>query len=372
MVITMKNKPTRILHVLGSVNLGGAESRIMDLYRNLDREKIQFDFMVHSREKGFFEQEIISLGGKIYSVPRFRFFNILSYRSAWKHFFTEHSEFRAIHGHMTSTASVYLPIAKRAGIPVTIAHARSAGTDPGLKGLVTRFLRRNLAKKAGCCLACSQEAGISVFGRQAVQEGLVRILPNAIETDKYAWNPEIRERLREELGLEEAFVVGHVGRFHYAKNHEFLIRIFSEIKKKIPKAILLLLGEGSLMGQTKALVRELQIDGSVIFAGNQSPVSDYYQAMDYLVFPSRFEGMPGTVVEAQASGLRCLVSDGVTSEVKATELVTFFSLGKSAAEWAAYVEAHVGYTRGSRIGELIEKGFDVGDQIRLLEKIYGL
>ena len=148
-----------MLQVLGGTSLGGAESRVMDSYRHLDRSRIQFDFCVHSQEEGFFDKEIESLGGHIYRVPRFQVVNWLAYRNAWKDLFREHPGYVAVHGHMTSTASIYLPIAKAAGVPLTIAHARSAGVDPGLKGVMTRFLRRNLGKKADVCLTCSRLAG---------------------------------------------------------------------------------------------------------------------------------------------------------------------------------------------------------------------
>ena len=154
----------RVLHVLGNTNLGGAESRIMDLYRHTDRNRVQFDFLVHSNEEGFYEKEIRELGGRVFRVPRFRIYNYFSYRKALKEFFQKHHEFALVQGHMTSTAAIYLPIAKKAGVKKTAAHARSAGVDKGLKGTMTRFLRRNLADKADYLFTCSELAGISVYG----------------------------------------------------------------------------------------------------------------------------------------------------------------------------------------------------------------
>ena len=192
-------EPIRVLHVLGKLNMGGAESRIMDLYRHIDRDKIQFDFLVHYgvskaacggddstenllrlRPKEFFDDEITALGGRIYVLPRFDGRNLLRYRKAAGAFFAGHHEFAAVEGHMTSMASVYLPLAKAAGVPLTIAHARSAGVDPGLRGLATRWLRRPLPKRCDCMLACSRPAGISVFGEKACREGRVQFMPNAV------------------------------------------------------------------------------------------------------------------------------------------------------------------------------------------------
>ena len=189
-------EPIRVLHVLGGLSIGGAESRIMDLYRNMDRKKIQFDFLIHTTEKQHFEEEVTKLGGKIYRVPRFKVYNWFSYEKALKQFFSHHKEFRAVHGHMTSTASIYLPIAKKAGIPITIAHSRSAGVDGGIKGVVTKILRRSLKHKADYCLACSKEAGEAVFGKKWVEQGKVQVIPNAIETEKYVYDIKAREDMR--------------------------------------------------------------------------------------------------------------------------------------------------------------------------------
>ena len=159
-------EPIRILHVLGGLSLGGAESRIMDLYRQIDRQKIQFDFLVHSQAKEHFDEEIEAMGGRIYRVPRFRVYNWFSYKRALKRFFKAHHAFRAVHGHMTSTAAIYLPIAKKAGVPIAIGHARSAGVSGGVKGILTKWMRRPLKRRADYCLACSKEAGEAVYGKR--------------------------------------------------------------------------------------------------------------------------------------------------------------------------------------------------------------
>lgn len=370
-------QPVRILHILGNTQLGGAESRIMDLYRHMDRSVVQFDFVVHSKEEGYFNEEIRKLGGRIFCVPRFRVLNYFSYCRAWKKLLQEHrdadgrSEFHMIQGHMTSTAAIYLPIARKCGIETTIAHARSAGVDKGLKGILTRFLRRNLSKKADYLFTCSELAGISVFGKKAVEQGRTRFLPNAIDCQKFAPDPLVREKIRRELGIENCYVIGHVGRFHYAKNHEYLLRVFAElVKRKTRDYVLLLLGEGSGMEDIRILSRELGIGDKVYFLGNKSNVNDYYQAMDYFVYPSRFEGMPGTIVEAQTAGLRCLMSDTICKEVIATELVTTRSISEDPGLWADEIEQHLQYQRSSRVDEMKELGFDVHGQAVLMTDFY--
>lgn len=370
-------QPVRILHILGNTQLGGAESRIMDLYRHMDRSVVQFDFVVHSKEEGYFNEEIRKLGGRIFRVPRFRVLNYFSYCRAWKKLLQEHrdadgrSEFHMIQGHMTSTAAIYLPIARKCGIETTIAHARSAGVDKGLKGILTRFLRRNLSKKADYLFTCSELAGISVFGKKAVEQGRTRFLPNAIDCQKFAPDPLVREKIRRELGIENCYVIGHVGRFHYAKNHEYLLRVFAElVKRKTRDYVLLLLGEGNGMEDIRILSRELGIGDKVYFLGNKSNVNDYYQAMDYFVYPSRFEGMPGTIVEAQTAGLRCLMSDTICKEVIATELVTTRSISEDPGLWADEIEQHLQYQRSSRVDEMKELGFDVHGQAVLMTDFY--
>lgn len=379
----------RVLHVLGNTNLGGAESRIMDLYRHTDRNRVQFDFLVHSGEEGFYEKEIRELGGRIFRVPRFRIYNYFSYRKALKEFFQEHHEFALVQGHMTSTAAIYLPIAKKAGVKKTAAHARSAGVDKGLKGTMTRFLRRNLADKADYLFTCSELAGISVYGEKAVREGKTIFIPNAIDCAGFTFDPEKRKKMREELGLTDAIIIGHVGRFHYAKNHEYLLRVFAELCRMSAgagdstaetgadqKYHLILLGEGPLMEDTRKLAEELGVADRVHFLGNHKNIADYYQAMDYFVYPSRYEGMPGTIVEAQASGLPCLMSDTICREVIVTELVETMSIEKEPKVWAEELQRRIDAlvskqeNREKYAAKMAATGFDVQAQAERMMRFY--
>ena len=363
-----KNAPIRVLHVFGRVGLGGAESRIMDLYGHIDRERVQFDFLVHSepdktgkkcptsdelmhvREPDYFDSDIRKLGGNIYAVPRFCGTNLLAYRSALHHFFGEHQGvWKVVQGHMTSTAAIYLPIAHQHGIPIVCAHVRSGGTDPGIKGIMTDILRKPLQneKTVDYRFTCTQAAGRRVYGNALTDAGKVRVIPNAIDIERFAFQPEIRQKIRKELHLEDAIVIGHVGRFHYAKNHEYLLRVFAQIQQMLDEddenqyAImhglplrLMLLGEGSLMDEMKSIAEQLHIAKQVLFMNNRSNVNEYYQAMDYFCFPSRYEGLPGTVVEAQAAGLQCLISDSLTEEVDITQLVSRMSIDLPPEIWA--------------------------------------
>jgi len=361
---------TRILHILGTTELGGAESRIMDLYRHMDRDRIQFDFLVHTDKEGYFDKEIRRMGGRIYRVPRFRVYNYFSYRKAIKRFFRENNKFKVVQGHMTSTAAIYLPIAKKAGIPVTVAHARSAGVDKGAKGLLTRYLRRDLPKKTDYMFTCSRLAGLSVFGKEAVENGKTIFVPNAINCPAFAYNKERREKIRKELGILGKYVIGHVGRFHYAKNHEYVLKVFANLCKLADDHILILLGEGGHMEAIKALAKELGIEDKVYFLGNRSNVYDYYQAMDYFLYPSRYEGLPGTVIEAQAAGLRCLISDTICEEVAVTDLVHSMDIEDDPADWAEYLRRTESYERKSHVEEMRRAGFDVTAQAEIMTRFY--
>lgn len=369
-------EPIRILHVLGNLNLGGAESRTMDLYRGMDRERVQFDFLVHTDVACHFDNEIEKMGGLIYRVPRFRIYNFWTYRKALKAFFKEHNNFKAVQGHMTSTASIYLPLAKKAGVPITIAHARSAGVDKGIKGIITKFLRRNLAKKADYLFTCSELAGRAVFGDRAVEAGKTTFIPNAIDCDAFSYDESKRLALRKELGLEGKYVIGHVGRFHYAKNHEYLLQIFAELcaineNEKLNKDfILMLIGAGEGVEPAKELAGKLEIKKRVLFMGNKSNVYDYYQAMDYFVYPSRFEGLPGTMIEAQTAGLRCLMSDSICKEVVVTGLVKTMSIADDPKAWARYVAETADYERVSHKEDVQKAGFDVSVQAHKMMSFY--
>lgn len=373
-------EPIRILHVLGGTNLGGAESRIMDLYRHMDRDSIQFDFLVHTDQEGYFDKEIKELGGRIFRVPRFRLYNYFSYTKAVKEFFRKHHEFRAVQGHITSTAAIYLPIAKKSGVPITIAHARSAGVDKGIKGTVTRLLRKKLPNKTDYMFTCSRIAGISVFGEKAVKEGKTVFIPNAIDCQTFAYDENKRAEMREKLGLSDKYVIGHVGRFHYAKNHEYLLRVFAALCRREERSgegypapgdyALILLGEGDGMQAARELAKELGIEDKVYFLGNHSNVYDYYQAMDYFVYPSRFEGLPGTVVEAQAAGLRCVMSDTICREVMVTDLVHTMSIADDPITWAQYIAATAEYERQGRVEEMRDAGFDVNGQAEIMKNFY--
>ena len=369
----IKQRPIRVLHVLGTTNLGGAESRIMELYRCIDRNQVQFDFLIHTREDGHYSEEIRSLGGHIYSLPRFKIFNMAEYRKAIHTFFKEHTEFSVVQGHMTSTAAIYLPIAKqeygRRSMPlITAAHARSAGVDKGLKGLATRILRLPLKNRADYLFTCSKEAGIAVYGARAVREGRVWTIPNAIDAQRFSF----QQKVRDELGIQDKFVIGHVGRFGFMKNHTYLVDVFAKICETRKDAVLVMIGQGELEETIREKVKSLGLEDRAYFLGNRYDVEKYYQAFDYFVFPSTFEGLPGSVAEAQAAGLHCLVSDKVTREVALTDLVAYRSIEEDSGLWAEEIlgNAQAALVREDMREAIAQKGFDVRSQAVQMAEFY--
>ena len=338
----MAEKPVIVLHVVGRLNIGGAESRIMDLYRNIDRTKVQFHFMQHTAERCAFEDEVEQLGGRVYHVPRFNVKNYFAYKKAWTDFFKAHPEVKVVHGHMTSTAAIYLPIAKKAGVEITIAHARSAGVDPGVKGYITRFLRKDLYKKCDYRFTCSKMAGDAVFGDQNLIPKKATFIPNAIEVDKFKFDEEIRKQIRYDLGIQDKFVIGHVGRFSHMKNHRYMLQILEqcikiEKEKKLPETVLMFLGDGELKEEMMEQAIAMGLSSRVLFMGNKKDVYRYYQVMDYFLLPSLYEGLPGTAIEAQASGLPGMMSDTVTEEAVVTELLQMRSIKEAPAIWAGEI-----------------------------------
>ncbi len=324
----------RILHVINEMVLEGAESRIMDLYRNLDTDKVQFDFAVHTVKPAFFDDEIRQRGGRIYVWPEFKVSNLLKYIKEVNTFFKAHQEYGIVHGHIISWGFIYHRIAKKHGVRIRIAHARTSSYEKTLRGYLTLFMLKPLKYFANVYFACSGLAGEYAFGKRTVEKGKVRIINNAIDAAKFRFSPDGRESLRKEFGLKNEILIGHVGTFRYAKNHPFLLEVFAEIAKVRPDAVLLLIGDGKLKQEIMGIAHSLEIEDRIIFAGQRTDVPELLSAMDVLVFPSHYEGLPGVVVEAQAAGLRCYVSDAVSQEVAITELVQFISLKESAGYWA--------------------------------------
>jgi len=359
------SKPVRVLHVVTYMGRGGLETMIMNYYRHIDRSKVQFDFLVHRDFKADYDDEIEALGGRIYHLQRLVPWK-KSYLNELESFFKNHPEYKIVHVHQDCLSSVILKIAKKCGVKVRIAHSHSSSQDKNLKYLIKLYYKRFIPKYATQLFACGKEAGDWMFGGAKYQ-----IINNAIDTKLYKYNSEKRNSIRNDLKIpEDTFVVGHVGRFNAVKNHTFLLDIIAELKKQHKNSMLLLIGDGELRAKIEDKAKELNVTDDVIFTGVRSDVPDLMQAMDCFVFPSLYEGLPVTLIEAQSSGLPCIVSSEVPSECDKTDLVEHISLSDSLDIWAKHILNKKGNERKNYSEAIAKSGYDINVNAKGLESFY--
>ena len=337
---------------------------LMNYYRAIDRSRIQFDFLTHRDFKADYDDEIEALGGRIYHLPRLNPFSP-HYKKLLGEFFDSHPEYRIIHAHQDCLSSVILKVAKEHGVPVRIAHSHNSSQDINLKYPIKLFFRRFIPKYATHLMACGEDAGRWMFGGAPF-----RILNNAIDASVYCYDAEKYKAVRKTLDIpDNVILVGHVGRFSPPKNHNGLLDIFAEIRKRT-NAKLILVGEGSLRAQIEQKAESIGLKDDVIFTGLRSDVNELMQAMDVFVFPSLYEGVPVTLIEAQAAGLPCLISDGVPIECKITDCVQQLSLQAGVETWAnAAIEA-ARKPRKNTYHEIAEAGYDVKTNAKKLMDWY--
>lgn len=332
-------KPIRIVHNIASLHLGGSQAFVMNVYRNIDRSKVQFDFVVTPEIREGFYDEITNLGGKIFTCPRYKGTNHIQYNKWWDDFFNKHPEYKVIHGHVRSTASIYLKIAKKHEL-VTIAHSHSTSNGNGISAIVKRITQLPIRKQADYLFACSDKAGKWLFGEKAITQQNYYMIPNGVDLKRFEFDENKRNQMRMTLGIKkDMMILGHIGRLSTPKNHKFLLNVFNKYHKINSNSKLLLVGDGELFDCIKEHIDKLNISDAVIMTGSKQNTEDYYQVMDIFVFPSLWEGLPVSVVEAQANGLQCLISDVITHDVDLTDLIQYLPLDEEL--WlGAIVEAH--------------------------------
>ncbi|MBQ8468467.1 MAG: glycosyltransferase family 1 protein [Clostridia bacterium] len=358
----------RVAQVLNHMNSGGVEAVVMNYYRNIDRTKVQFDFIVSGDSTIPQRKEIESLGGRVFVLPKIKQF--FAYRKELSKILKENN-YKIVHAHMSTLAYFPLSVAKKCNVPVRICHNHSTSSPKEFVRNVAKKLLKPLAKKyATDFYACGELAGRWMYGDKAFDGGKVTVMNNAIDLDKFDFNQKVREEVRKELAIENNFVVGHIGRFDDQKNHTFLIDIFAELLKKDVSAVLVLAGEGPLQEQAKQKAKELGIEDRVKFLGVRRDANRLYQAFDVFVLPSLYEGLPVVMVEAQTSGLPCVVSDKVSAAVKMTDNLQFESLDKSAGEWADLVLKTKDLVRESQKEKISAAGYDIKAEAKKLEKFY--
>lgn len=356
----------RILHVVTFMGRGGLETMLMNYYRHIDRTKIQFDFLVHRNFRADYDDEIEKLGGKIHRLPRLVPWN-KSYLDALNEFFKNHSEYRIVHVHQDCLSSVILKAAYKNNVPVRIAHSHNSNQTKNLKYPIKLFYKKFISKYATDLMACSTEAGAWMFNQSRF-----KVLRNAIDVKLYKHSTEKRVLARERLGIpQDAFVVGHVGRFETQKNHSFLIDVFNEVKNQNNNSVLLLIGDGELKSEIEAKTISLGIQDSVIFTGVRCDVCDLLNTMDVFVMPSLYEGVSLSVVEAVANNLPCFVTDNISTDLEHIECITRVSLRQKPDVWANIILKTCNNTRSENVNkQLIVNGYDIHKNINELTEFY--
>lgn len=355
----------RILHVVTYMGRGGLETVLMNYYRNIDRTKVQFDFLTHRDFRADYDDEIESLGGKIYRLPRLIPWSS-SYKKSLNTFFKKHPGYKIVHVHQDCLSAVILKAAHNNGVPVRIAHSHCNNQVKNIKYLIKLWYRRKISKYSTELFACSKEAGKWMF-----RDSSFKILRNAINSRELSYSPCCSVEVRDHLSISKnALVIGHVGRFESEKNHVFLIDIFNELQKKHPDSFLLLIGDGVLRHEIESKVKYLGLSSKVIFTGISNNVPSLLQAMDIFVMPSKYEGLGLAAIEAQASGLTCCVSDTVSKECNVTGLVHYYSLNNTAESWADFVLSNIGNERVDTTALIKKSGYDLAENALWLQEHY--
>lgn len=351
-------------------NPGGVESVIMNYYRNINRDIMQFDFLCNC-ESVAYEREIEKLGGKIYKIIA-RKKNFLKFRKELKDFLLANAaQYSAIWVNVCSLVNIdYLIYAKKYGIARRIIHCHNADNDAGfLKGIIHKVNRDKLSSIATDFWSCSEDASPWFFDESILQSKSYRVIVNAINIEKYKNNELIRNEFRRQFGLEEKVVVGHVGRFHFQKNHMFLVNVFEELSKRDNRYHLLLVGQGELEPQIRNSIKNKQLVERVTFAGVRDDVENLYQMMDIFVLPSVFEGLGIVAVEAQASLLPCLLADTIPKCVKVNDNVEFLSLSQDIKKWADMIEKMLEKSTIAFTNKLENSEYNIVAQARSIERI---
>ncbi|MDM5222780.1 glycosyltransferase family 1 protein [Peribacillus sp. NJ11] len=361
--------PLRILHVVVNMNRGGAETLIMNLYRNMDRSKIQFDFL--TSKEGVFDNEILKLGGQIHRIPYISDVGHFAYKKHLDGFFRENATYKVVHAHMDKMSGLVLQSAKKAGIPKRISHSHNTQSEGGLASRIYKWYAGTLImSNATNLLACSRQAAQWLFKDKTKN---VNILKNGIEYKLFSFSSETRGKVRKELNIEsDACVLGHVGRFAQQKNHSLLIDIFADFIREKENSYLILVGEGPLKPEILTKVKAHKLENKVKFLGVRSDINRILQAFDVFVFPSLHEGLPVSLIEAQAAGLPCLISDQISKEVDlGINLIQFLPITNSSL-WSSHLMkiTSSNTNRSIQPDSLSKQGYSINETADELKNFY--
>ena len=333
----MKSKqidyPIRIAQIMGKMVGGGVEATMMNYYRNINRDVIQFDFICDEDSTYIPYKEIEELGGRVILIPPYQ--KILKYHNSLKNVLKE-GKYQIVHSHINTLSVFSLWAAKSAGVPIRIAHSHSTTNKKEWTKNIIKLLLRPLNKIfSNYYMACSEVAGRWMFGDVNYEKGKVFVLNNAIDIEKFSYNARDRKKVRRELNINNnSIVIGHVGRFTFSKNQEFIIKIFKKIHEYNENSKLLLIGDGSLKESLEKSTIELNLKSDVIFLGQRDDIFRYYNAMDVFLLPSLYEGLGMVAIEAQVNKLPCLVSENVPKATKISNGIKYIGLDKNDDYWS--------------------------------------
>lgn len=361
----------RVLHSVSNMDRAGIETMLMNYYRHIDRNKVQFDFLCNKSKIGAYDNEIEKLGGKIYHSPGLNPIKFFKYKRMLYEVFSKNNDIKIVHSHNGALAYQSLYAAYKYGIKNRICHAHATTIDFNIKLPLKLVYKTQLNKVSNYFWGCGVDSIEFYFGKKVINKGIYRVIRNAIEVDKFLYNEELRNKLRKQYNLDGKLVVGNVARFMKQKNHVFTLNLFKVILEKKPNAVLMLLGDGELQDEMKQLAQKLGIEKSVLFMGNVNNVNEMYQVMDAFLLPSLFEGLPVVGIEAQASGLKCIMSDTITDEVAITDNIKFLNLKKDSLDkWASEILLDANHNRKNMKQEIIDAGYSIEEEAKKLQEIY--
>jgi glycosyltransferase involved in cell wall biosynthesis len=362
----------RILHVIGSLHIGGSQSFVVNLERHVDSNRFAFDYVVFPEDRSGFYKEVMAMGSRIFVCPRYVILNHFSFLKWWERFFKNHPEYSIVHGHVRSTAALYLKIAKKFGCS-TIVHSHSVSDGKGIKAFLERMYEIQIPFVSDFFFACSREAGLWLFGDKIVGGDRFFVVPNGIDVNSFGLSLATRANVRKELGIPvSSFVLGNVGRFAKVKNHSFLLDVFFQFLKIDSSGMLLLVGDGNLRSDIENKARKMGLTNRIIFVGSTDSPAKFYQAMDYFIFPSFWEGFGTAALEAQASGLPCLVSSSCSKAVLCSKKAYSLDLSCGADKWAAFI-SETRLPNRQAVDEIDKKAiafYDVSSSVNIISGVY--
>ncbi|KUP35451.1 glycosyl transferase [Bacillus halotolerans] len=374
----MNNSQQRVLHVLSGMNRGGAETMVMNLYRKMDRSKVQFDFLTYRNDPCAYDEEILSLGGRLFYVPSIGQSNPLTFVKNIRNTIKENGPFSAVHAHTDFQTGFIALAARLAGVQVRVCHSHNTSWKTGFNWkdrLQLMVFRRLILAYATELCACGEDAGRFLFGRSNMERKRVHLLPNGIDLDLFSPAGQAADDEKKARGIaSDRLIIGHVARFHEVKNHAFLLKLAVHLKKRGVRFQMVLAGDGPLREQMEEEARRLNLLSDVLFLGTEEHIHELMRTFDVFVMPSLYEGLPVVLVEAQASGLPCIISDTITEKVDTgLGLVKRVSLSKSMDIWAETIvrAAAAGRPKRELVKDTLAKlGYDARRNVGALMNLY--